>query len=235
MRHVTLRQLRTFTEVHSRAAASRPPRRRCISRRPPSPCRCASSSSARAAAARAHGRAARATEAGREVANAAQRIELALAECADALAALRGLARAGTCPSASSARRSTSRRKRSAHSRGRYPSVEIRLEVGNRADHHRRARSEHAGSRAHRPAAGAPGGGQGAHRRAPARHRGAARIIRSRAAQALPPSALAERDVPRARARLRHAQPDGALLRGGDASRRASAWRWAATRPSSRR
>jgi LysR family transcriptional regulator for metE and metH len=73
-----------------------------------------------------------ATEAGREVASATQRIELALAECTDALNALRGLHGGHVAIGVVSTAKYFAPQALGAFARA-YPSVEMRLEVGNRA------------------------------------------------------------------------------------------------------
>jgi LysR family transcriptional regulator for metE and metH len=72
------------------------------------------------------------TEAGLELANAAQRIELAISECADALAALRGLKGGRVSIGVVSTAKYFAPHALGAFSRA-FPSVEIRLEVGNRS------------------------------------------------------------------------------------------------------
>jgi DNA-binding transcriptional LysR family regulator len=132
MRHVTLRQLRTFTEVirsGSFASAAQvlhltPPaitvQMRELEQRAGLPLfeRTGSGISA--------------TGAGREVANATQRIELALAECTDALNALRGLHGGHVAIGVVSTAKYFAPQALGAFARA-YPSVEMRLEVGNRA------------------------------------------------------------------------------------------------------
>ena len=132
MRHVTLRQLRTFAEVLRRgnyAAAAQalhltPPavtlQMRELEQRAGLPLleRC--------------GARLQPTEAGLELANAAQRIDLAISECADALAALRGLKGGRVSIGVVSTAKYFAPHALGAFSRA-FPSVEIRLEVGNRS------------------------------------------------------------------------------------------------------
>ena len=132
MRHVTLRQLRTFTEVirsGSFASAAQ-----ALHLTPP-----AITVQMRELEQRAGlplfertGRGIAATEAGREVASATQRIELALAECTDALNALRGLHGGHVAIGVVSTAKYFAPQALGAFARA-YPSVEMRLEVGNRA------------------------------------------------------------------------------------------------------
>jgi DNA-binding transcriptional LysR family regulator len=72
------------------------------------------------------------TEAGQEVIRAAQRIELTLAECADALAALRGLEGGHVSIGVVSTAKYFAPQALGAFARAN-PSIEMRLEVGNRA------------------------------------------------------------------------------------------------------
>lgn len=74
----------------------------------------------------------RSTDAGREIAVAAQRIEAALAECADALAGLRGLESGRVAIGVVSTAKYFAPQVLGAFARA-HPGVEIRLEVGNRA------------------------------------------------------------------------------------------------------
>jgi LysR family transcriptional regulator, low CO2-responsive transcriptional regulator len=132
MRHVTVRQLRTFREVlrcGSFAAAAQalhltPPavtlQMRELEQRAGLPL--LERSSARLEA----------TEAGREVANAAQRIDLCIDECTDALAALRGLKTGRVSIGVVSTAKYFAPHALGAFART-YPSLEIRLEVGNRS------------------------------------------------------------------------------------------------------
>jgi DNA-binding transcriptional LysR family regulator len=132
MRHVTLRQLRTFAEVLRRgnyAAAAQalhltPPavtlQMRQLEQAAGLPLM--ERSSARIEP----------TEAGREVASAAQRIELAISDCADALGALRGLKGGRVSIGVVSTAKYFAPHALSAFARA-FPSVEIRLEVGNRS------------------------------------------------------------------------------------------------------
>jgi LysR family transcriptional regulator for metE and metH len=132
MRHVTLRQLRTFIEVIR--AGSFASAAQVLHLTPP-----AVTVQMRELEQRAGlplfertGGGISATEAGREVANATQRIELALAECADALNALRGLHGGHVAIGVVSTAKYFAPQALGAFSRA-YPSVEMRLEVGNRA------------------------------------------------------------------------------------------------------
>ena len=132
MRHVTLRQLRTFAQVlrcGNYAAAAQalhltPPavtlQMRELEQRAGLPLleRC--------------GARLQPTEAGLELANAAQRIELAISECADALAALRGLKGGRVSIGVVSTAKYFAPHALGAFARA-FPSVEIRLEVGNRS------------------------------------------------------------------------------------------------------
>lgn len=72
------------------------------------------------------------TEAGREVMQAAQRVELALSECAEALSALRGMQGGHVAIGVVSTAKYFAPAALGAFARA-HPSVEIRLEVGNRA------------------------------------------------------------------------------------------------------
>jgi len=72
------------------------------------------------------------TDAGREIASAAQRIEAALAECDDALASLRGLDSGRVSVGVVSTAKYFAPQVLGAFARA-HPAVEIRLEVGNRA------------------------------------------------------------------------------------------------------
>ena len=184
MRHVTLRQLRTFTEVMrsgSFAAAAQ-----ALHLTPPAVTVQMRELEQRAGLplVRAHGRAACVPpKQGAKSANAAQRIELALAECARcAERRCAGLQGGHVAIGVVSTAKYFAPQALGAFSRA--------LSVGGDAaggrqprHHHRGARSEHAGPRAHRPAAGGSRGGQGAHRAASARHRRAAGSS-ARAAQA---------------------------------------------------
>src|SRR5476649_2090617 len=132
MRHVTLRQLRTFTmalRAGSFAGAAEvlhitPPavtvQMRALETIAGMPIIERSSSGLKS------------TDAGREIANAAQRIEAALAECADALAALRGLDSGHVAIGVVSTAKYFAPQVLGAFARA-HPEVEIRLEVGNRA------------------------------------------------------------------------------------------------------
>jgi LysR family transcriptional regulator for metE and metH len=72
------------------------------------------------------------TDAGRELARAAQRIDAALAECAEALAALRGLDSGRVSVGVVSTAKYFAPQVLGAFARA-HPAIEIRLEVGNRA------------------------------------------------------------------------------------------------------
>jgi LysR family transcriptional regulator, low CO2-responsive transcriptional regulator len=132
MRHVTFRQLRTFTEVlrcGSFAAAAQ-----ALHLTPP-----AVTLQMRELETRAglpllerSGSRLEPTEAGREVATAAQRIDLCIEECTDALAALRGLKGGRVSIGVVSTAKYFAPHALGAFSRA-YPNVEIRLEVGNRS------------------------------------------------------------------------------------------------------
>jgi LysR family transcriptional regulator, low CO2-responsive transcriptional regulator len=132
MRHVTLRQLRTFAEVlrcGSFAAAAQ-----ALHLTPP-----AVTLQMRQLESRAglplmerSGSRIEATEAGREVASAAQRIDLAISDCADALSALRGLKGGRVSIGVVSTAKYFAPHALSAFAQA-FPSVEIRLEVGNRS------------------------------------------------------------------------------------------------------
>jgi DNA-binding transcriptional LysR family regulator len=132
MRHVTLRQLRTFTaalRAGSFAAAAEtlhitPPavtvQMRQLEESAGMPILERSSSGLKS------------TDAGREIANAALRIEAALAECDDALASLRGLDSGHVAIGVVSTAKYFAPQVLGAFARA-HPAVEIRLEVGNRA------------------------------------------------------------------------------------------------------
>lgn len=132
MRHVTLRQLRTFTtalRAGSFAAAAdalhiTPPavtvQMRQLERAAGMPI----------VERTANGM--KSTDAGREIANAALRIEAALAECDDALASLRGLDSGRVAVGVVSTAKYFAPQVLGAFARA-HPAVEIRLEVGNRA------------------------------------------------------------------------------------------------------
>ena len=132
MRHITLRQLRTFTEVircGSFAAASQ-----ALHLTPP-----AVTVQMRQLEQRAGlplfertGLGITATEAGREVIQATQRIEQAIMECTDALSGLRGLEGGHVSIGVVSTAKYFAPQALGAFARA-YPSVEMRLEVGNRA------------------------------------------------------------------------------------------------------
>ena len=132
MRHVTLRQLRTFAEVLRRgnyAAAAQ-----ALHLTPPAVTLQMRELELRAGLPLLERSGARLepTEAGTELATAAQRIELAISECADALAALRGLKGGRVSIGVVSTAKYFAPHALGAFSRA-FPSVEIRLEVGNRS------------------------------------------------------------------------------------------------------
>lgn len=132
MRHVTLRQLRTFTEViraGSFAAASQ-----ALHLTPPAVTVQMRHLEQRAGLPLIERTGAKLvlTDAGREVAQAAQRIELVIAECAQALAALRGLEGGQVSIGVVSTAKYFAPQALGAFARS-YPSVEVRLDVGNRA------------------------------------------------------------------------------------------------------
>jgi DNA-binding transcriptional LysR family regulator len=133
MRHVTLRQLRTFAEVvrtGSFTAAAQalhltPPavtlQMRELEQRTGLPLVERTASGVVA------------TEAGREVIRAAQRIELALSECTDSMAALRGLQGGHVAIGVVSTAKYFAPAALAAFARA-HPSIEMRLDVGNRAE-----------------------------------------------------------------------------------------------------
>jgi LysR family transcriptional regulator, low CO2-responsive transcriptional regulator len=132
MRHVTLRQLRTFTaalRAGSFAAAAEilhitPPAVTVQMRQ--------LEDSAGMPILERNSAGLKSTDAGREIANAALRIEAALAECDDALAALRGLDSGHVAIGVVSTAKYFAPQVLGAFARA-HPAVEIRLEVGNRA------------------------------------------------------------------------------------------------------
>lgn len=132
MRHVTVRQLRTFLEVLRRgnfAAAAQalhltPPAVTLQMRQ--------LEEAAGLPLLERSGTRLEATQAGQEVANAAQRVELAISDCADALNSLRGLKGGRVSIGVVSTAKYFAPHALSAFSRA-FPSVEIRLEVGNRS------------------------------------------------------------------------------------------------------
>jgi LysR family transcriptional regulator for metE and metH len=132
MRHVTLRQLRTFGEVlrcgNFSAAAQ------ALHLTPPAvtlQMRLLEEAAGLPLLERSGARL-EPTEAGQEVANAAQRIELAISDCADALASLRGLKGGRVSIGVVSTAKYFAPHALGAFARA-FPSVEIRLEVGNRS------------------------------------------------------------------------------------------------------
>jgi LysR family transcriptional regulator for metE and metH len=132
MRHVTLRQLRTFAEVlrcGSFAGAAQamhltPPAVTLQMRQ--------LEEAAGLPLVERSGTRFEPTEAGREVANAAQRMELAVSECEEALAMLRGLKGGRVSIGVVSTAKYFAPHALGAFARA-FPSVEIRLEVGNRS------------------------------------------------------------------------------------------------------
>jgi LysR family transcriptional regulator for metE and metH len=132
MRHVTIRQLRTFAEVVK--AGSFTGASQALHLTPPAVTIQMRELEERAGLPLIERTAAGvvATEAGREVIQAAQRIELALSECADALSALRGLEGGHVAIGVVSTAKYFAPAALGAFARA-HPSVEIRLEVGNRA------------------------------------------------------------------------------------------------------
>jgi LysR family transcriptional regulator, low CO2-responsive transcriptional regulator len=132
MRHVTVRQLRTFAEVlrcGSFAAAAQ-----ALHLTPPAvtlQMRQLEESAGLPLLERSGSRL-EPTQAGQEVANAAQRIDLAIADCTDALIALRGLKGGRVSIGVVSTAKYFAPHALGAFARA-FPSVEIRLEVGNRS------------------------------------------------------------------------------------------------------
>ena len=132
MRHVTVRQLRTFLEVlrcGSFAAAAQ-----ALHLTPPAvtlQMRQLEQSAGLPLLERSGARL-EATHAGQEVANAARRVDLAIGECADALADLRGLKGGRVSIGVVSTAKYFAPHALGAFARA-FPSVEIRLEVGNRS------------------------------------------------------------------------------------------------------
>ncbi len=132
MRHVTIRQLRIFSEVlrcGSFAGAAQ-----ALHLTPPAVTLQMKQLEEKAGMPLLERSSARleATAAGVEVANAAQRVELAISECADAIGALRGLKGGRVSIGVVSTAKYFAPHALGAFSRA-YPSVEIRLEVGNRS------------------------------------------------------------------------------------------------------
>ena len=132
MRHVTVRQLRTFLEVlrcGSFAGAAQ-----ALHLTPPAvtlQMRLLEQSAGLPLLERSGARL-EPTQAGQEVANAAQRVELAITDCADALNSLRGLKGGRVSIGVVSTAKYFAPHALGAFSRA-FPSVEIRLEVGNRS------------------------------------------------------------------------------------------------------
>ncbi len=132
MRHVTVRQLRTFVEVlrcGSFAGAAQalhltPPAVTLQMRQ--------LEDAAGLPLLERSGTRLEATQAGQEVANAAQRVELAISDCAEALSGLRGLKGGRVSIGVVSTAKYFAPHALSAFARA-FPSVEIRLEVGNRS------------------------------------------------------------------------------------------------------
>jgi LysR family transcriptional regulator for metE and metH len=132
MRHATFRQLRTFTEVIR--AGSFTAAAQVLHLTPPAvtvQMRQLEQSAGLPLLERT-GAGLIPTEAGREVANAAQRIDIAISECSDALSALRGLHGGHVSIGVVSTAKYFAPAALGAFART-YPSVEIRLDVGNRA------------------------------------------------------------------------------------------------------
>ena len=132
MRHVTIRQLRTFAEVVK--AGSFTGASQALHLTPPAVTIQMRELEERAGLPLIERTAAGVvpTEAGREVIQAAQRIELALSECADALSALRGMEGGHVAIGVVSTAKYFAPAALGAFARA-HPSVEIRLDVGNRA------------------------------------------------------------------------------------------------------
>jgi len=132
MRHVTVRQLRTFVEVlrcGSFAAAAQ-----ALHLTPPAvtlQMRQLEEAAGMPLLERTGARL-EPTQAGQEVANAAQRVELAISDCAEALSGLRGLKGGRVSIGVVSTAKYFAPHALGAFSRA-FPSVEIRLEVGNRS------------------------------------------------------------------------------------------------------
>ena len=132
MRHVTLRQLRTFGEVLRRGNYSAAAQ--ALHLTPPAvtlQMRLLEAAAGLPLLERSGARLAP-TQAGHELASAAQRIELAISECADALATLRGLKGGRVSIGVVSTAKYFAPHALGAFARA-FPSVEIRLEVGNRS------------------------------------------------------------------------------------------------------
>jgi DNA-binding transcriptional LysR family regulator len=132
MRHVTVRQLRTFVEVlrcGSFAGAAQ-----ALHLTPPAvtlQMRQLEESAGLPLLERTGSRL-EPTQAGQEVANAAQRVDLAICDCAEALSGLRGLKGGRVSIGVVSTAKYFAPHALGAFSRA-FPSVEIRLEVGNRS------------------------------------------------------------------------------------------------------
>ena len=231
MRHET-RHPATAADLRRSAAVRqllRPPRRRCISPRRPSPFRCASSRQRAGlplSSAPARGWCRR--KQGAKSCSAAQRIELAIAECADALSALRGLKGGHVSIGVVSTAKYFAPHALGAFARA-YPSVEMRLEVGNRSTIVAALEANTldlalTGRPPEDLAVDKAPIGEHPHVIVARADHPLARRKRSR------PSVLAEETFLVREPRLRNARSHGALLRGSEASRRASAWRWPATR-----
>lgn len=132
MRHVTVRQLRTFVEVlrcgsfsgAAQALHLTPPAVTLQMRQ--------LEEAAGMPLLERTGSRLEATQAGQEVANAAQRVDLAIADCAEALSGLRGLKGGRVSIGVVSTAKYFAPHALGAFARA-FPSVEIRLEVGNRS------------------------------------------------------------------------------------------------------
>jgi LysR family transcriptional regulator for metE and metH len=132
MRHVTVRQLRTFIEVLRRGSFSAAAQ--ALHLTPPAvtlQMRQLEEAAGMPLLERTGARL-EPTQAGQEVANAAQRVELAISDCAEALSGLRGLKGGRVSIGVVSTAKYFAPHALSAFSRA-FPSVEIRLEVGNRS------------------------------------------------------------------------------------------------------
>jgi LysR family transcriptional regulator for metE and metH len=132
MRHVTIRQLRTFSEIlrcGSYAGAAQ-----ALHLTPPAVTLQMKQLEDRAGMPllERSGTRLEPTAAGLEVATAAQRVELAISECADAIGSLRGLKGGRVAIGVVSTAKYFAPHALGAFART-YPSVEIRLEVGNRS------------------------------------------------------------------------------------------------------
>jgi DNA-binding transcriptional LysR family regulator len=132
VRHVTLRQLRTFTEVMR--AGSFSAAAQALHLTPPAitvQMRQLETSAGMPLLERTE-EGLVATAAGREIVNAAARVDATLAECADAIAALRGLKGGHVAIGVVSTAKYFAPQALAGFLQ-RYPSIEVRLDVGNRA------------------------------------------------------------------------------------------------------